>query len=135
MLRALLFILLPLVASAQRENWRNPFPAHKIAGNLYYVGTQDLARFLITTADGHILINTGLADSTSLIRTSIEKVGFKLEDVKILLTTQAHFDHVAALREVQKLSGARMYATEGDAPVLEDGGKSDLINGVRNPFA
>jgi metallo-beta-lactamase class B len=136
MFRVLTLALLALAAPAQQnQSWRNPFPAHKIVGNLYYVGTQDLACFLITTPEGHILINSGLADSTPLIRASIQKLGHKIEDVKILLTMQAHFDHVAALGEIQKISGARMYATEGDAPVLEDGGKSDLIIGLRNRFA
>jgi glyoxylase-like metal-dependent hydrolase (beta-lactamase superfamily II) len=81
--------------------------------------------FLITTPEGHILINTGLADSVPLIGASVQKLGYKLEDVKILLTMQAHFDHVAGLAEIQKLAGAKVYATEQDAPVLEDGGKSD----------
>jgi len=114
------------MASAQgNSTWRNPYPAHRIAGNLYYVGTEDLACYLIATPAGHILINTGLEDSTPLLRTSLQQVGLKLEDVKILLTMQAHFDHVAAMAEVKKLSGAQVYATEADAPILEDGGKSD----------
>jgi len=124
MLRLLLFALIATLAPAQ-EAWRKPFPAHKIAGNLHYVGTEDLACFLITTPEGHILINSGLADSLPLIRDSVNRLGYKLEDVKILLTMQAHFDHVAALAEIQKLTGAKMYATEADAPALEDGGKSD----------
>lgn len=117
------------------ESWRKPFPAHRIIGNVYYVGTYDLACFLITTPEGHILINTGLADSTPLIRASIEELGFRFEHVKILLTMQAHFDHVAAFAEVQRLTGARVWATEGDAPVLEDGGKSDYHLGKDYHFA
>jgi metallo-beta-lactamase class B len=111
--------------SQSNPAWTRPFPAHRIAGNVYYVGTEDLACFLITTPQGHVLINTGLADSTALIRAGVQKVGFKLEDVKILLNMQAHFDHVAAMAEIQRLSGAKVYATDGDAPALEDGGKSD----------
>ena len=83
--------------AAQREAWTRPFPAHRVVGNLYAVGTYDLGVFLITSQDGHILINTGLEDSTALIRASIESLGFRLEDVKILLTMQAHWDHTAAL--------------------------------------
>lgn len=124
-----------VVAIAQRDGWTKPFPAHKIAGNLHYVGTEDLACFLIATPEGHILINSGLADSTPLIRAGIEKLGFKFQDIKILLTMQAHFDHVAALGEIQRLTGARMYATEADAPLLEDGGKSDpSLSGERFRF-
>lgn len=123
-----------LVSFAQNPAWARPFAAHKIAGNLYYVGTEDLACFLITTKEGHILINTGLAESTPLIRDGISKMGFRVEDVKILLNMQAHFDHVAAMAEIQKLSGAKVYATEGDAPILEDGGVSDPAFGGKQLF-
>lgn len=115
--------------------WQRPFPAHRVTGNLYYVGTEELACFLIATPSGHILINTGLADSTPIIRAGVEKMGFKLEDVKILLTMQAHFDHVAAMAEIQRISGAKVFATEADAPVLEDGGKSDPWLGAEYHFA
>lgn len=127
MIRVLLLLTLPVAAALAQQNasWSRPFPAHRIADNLFYVGTEDLACFLITTPEGHILINTGLAGSTPLIRQSIQKLGYRLEDVKILLTMQAHFDHVAAMSEVQKLTGAKVFATEADAPILEDGGRSD----------
>lgn len=123
-------LLLLLAASwlpAQKADWTTPFPAHTITGNLHYVGTKDLACYLITTPQGHILINTGLADSVPLMQASAKKLGFDLKDVKILLTMQAHYDHVAAFAAVQKLSGAKVYATEGDAAYLEDGGKSDPL--------
>ncbi len=120
--------------AAQREAWTRPFPAHRVIGNLYAVGTYDLAVFLITSQDGHILINTGLEDSTSLIRSNIESLGFRLEDVKILLTMQAHWDHTAALAEIKQMTGAEMWATAGDAPVLEDGGFSDPHFGGRESF-
>jgi|HigsolmetaAR202D_1030399.scaffolds.fasta_scaffold10359_2 Zn-dependent hydrolases, including glyoxylases len=117
-----------LFASAQPANWSKPFPAHRIIGNVYYVGTEDLACFLITTPQGHILINTGLEDSVPLIRSSVQSLGFRLEDIKILLVMQAHFDHVAGMAEIQRLTSARMLATDGDAPVLEQGGKGDFLN-------
>ena len=110
--------------AAQREAWTQPFPAHRVIGNLYAVGTYDLAVFLITSEEGHILINTGLEDSTSLIRDGIESLGFRLEDVKILLQMQAHWDHTAALAEIKEITGAEMWATADDAPVLEDGGSA-----------
>ena len=121
--------------AAQPDNWTRPFPAHRVIGNLYAVGTYDLAVFLVTSQDGHILINTGLEDSTSLIRESIESLGFRLEDVKILLTMQAHWDHTAALAEIKQITGAQLWATAGDAPVLEDGGFSDPHFGGRVSFA
>ncbi|MBC7928636.1 MAG: MBL fold metallo-hydrolase, partial [Bryobacteraceae bacterium] len=111
MFRYLLLLCTSVVSLAQDKSWTAPFPAHKIAGNLFYVGTEDLACFLITTPQGHILINSGLADSVPLIHDGVRKSGYKLEDVKILLTMQAHYDHVAGLAEIQKLTGAKVYAT------------------------
>lgn len=107
------------------ENWKRAFPPFKVVGNLYYVGTEDLACYLITGKQGHILINTGLVDSAPLIKASVEKLGFQMKDIKILLTMQAHYDHVAAMAEVQKSTGAKMFATPGDKTALESGGKID----------
>ena len=129
---ALVVFTLPL--SAQRENWTRSFPGHRVIGNLYAVGTYDLGVFLLTSEDGHILINTGLEDSTAMIRENIEAMGFQLADVKILLTMQAHWDHTAALAEIKDITGAQMWATAGDAPILEDGGFSDPHFGGRVSF-
>lgn len=120
-----LFLLLALQTHAQPEGWTRPFPGFRVIGNLYGVGTYDLGVFLITSEQGHILINTGLEDSTAIIRRNIESLGFRLEDIEILLQMQAHWDHVAALAEIKELSGAQMLATAGDVPMLEDGGLSD----------
>ena len=119
---------------AQNPNWTRPFPGHRVIGPLYAVGTYDLAVFLITTDAGHILINTGLEDSTTQIRENIEALGFRLEDVEILLQMQAHWDHTAALAEIKAITGAEMWATTDDAPVLEDGGFSDPHFGGRESF-
>ena len=129
-----LVVLAAAALVAQRENWSRPFPAHRVIGNLYHVGTHDLAVFLVTSDEGHILINTGLEDSTSMIRDNVESLGFRFEDVEILLTTQAHWDHVAALAEIKEYTGAQMWATAGDEPVLEDGGFSDPHFGGRESF-
>lgn len=115
--------------------WVKPYQPFRVAGNLYYVGTYDLACYLITTPEGNILINTGLAESVSLIRNNIETLGFKYGDIKILLTTQAHFDHVAGMAEIKKTTGAQMMAHEGDVQVLTDGGKSDFLFGGSSTFA
>ena len=132
---ACLVLALSAPVGAQREGWTRPFPGHRVIGNLYAVGTYDLAVFLITSQEGHILINTGLEDSTALIRENIESLGFRLEDVKILLQMQAHWDHTAALAEIKQVTGAEMWATAADAPVLEDGGFSDPHFGGRESFA
>ena len=121
-------------AAAQNENWTRPFPGHRVIGNLYAVGTYDLAVFLVTSEDGHFLINTALEDSTELIRQNIESVGFRLEDVKVLLQMQAHWDHTAALAEIKEITGAEMWATADDARVLEDGGVSDPHFGGEQSF-
>jgi metallo-beta-lactamase class B len=116
--------------SAQRDDWAKPFEAHRVIGNLYYVGTYDLACFLVAGDEGHILINTGLESSAPLIRSSIEGLGFRYQDVKILLNMQAHFDHVAALARSAEDTGAEVWATEADAPLLESGGKTDYLPNI-----
>ncbi len=115
--------------------WTTPFPAHRVIGNLYAVGFEDLGVFLITSDAGHILINTGLADSAAPIRENVESLGFQLEDVRILLCMQAHFDHTAALAEIKALTGAEMWGTAKDTRILEDGGFSDPHFGGRVTFA
>lgn len=114
---------------ANSPDWSKPCPPFRIAGNLYYVGTYDLACYLITTSKGHILINTGLAASEKLIKNSIESLGFKFSDIKILSTTQAHHDHVGALAAIKKKTGAKLMVDAADAAVLADGGQSDYAFG------
>ena len=124
-----------MVMAQRNPSWSRPVEPHTITGNLHYVGTEDLACFLISTSEGHILINTGLQDSAPMIRAGIHKLGFKLEDVRILLTMQAHDDHVGAMAEVQKWTGAQVFATEGDSASLADGGISDPHWGDRARFS
>ena len=133
-LLAVLFAFAPAV-EAQREDWVTPFEAHRVVGPLYYVGTYDLGVFLLTSDEGHMLINTGLEDSAPLIKPSIEDLGFEYEDVKVLLTMQAHFDHVAAMATVQKETGAQVWATAEDAKLLESGGAVDYLFGPKPSFA
>src|SRR3954454_23399573 len=113
-------------AAADSPEWRQPFAAHRVVGNIYYVGTYDLASFLIVTPAGNVLINGGLADSVPLMRKSVADLGFQWKDVRWMLTTQAHYDHVAAFAELQRTTGARVLATGPDAVLLEGGGKSDF---------
>jgi len=133
----ILFSVTVLAASAQKvqeptvthEEWVKPYQPFRIAGNLYYVGTYDLACYLITTSEGNILINTGLASSAEQIKKNIETLGFKLADTKILLTTQAHYDHMGAMAAIKAMTGAAMMVDEKDAGVIKDGGKSDYALG------
>ena len=132
---AALLLAAPMAGlQAQNADWTRPFPGHRVIGNLYAVGTYGLGVFLIASDAGHILINTGLEDSTPLIRENIESVGFRLEDVRILLTMQAHWDHTAALAEIKEITGAGVWATRGDGRVIEDGGFSDPHFGGRVSF-
>lgn len=114
--------------------WSREYPAFRIVGNVYYVGTYDLACYLIVTPEGNILINTGLASSEPLIRAGVESLGFKMNDIKILLTTQAHYDHVAAMASIKQSTGAKMMVNKADAPVLADGGRSDHAFGDNKNF-
>src|SRR3569832_35632 len=116
-------------AAQDSSSWTEPFPAHRIAGNLYYVGSRGLASYLITTPEGHILINSSLEASVPLIETSIAKLGFQLSDVKILLVSHAHWDHNAGSAALKHRTGATYMVMEPDVRVTEDGGKSDFFYG------
>ncbi len=131
---AFVLIFQPTLLRKLLPDWSQPFPGHRVIGNLYAVGTFGLSVFLLTSEEGHILINSGLEDSTAMTRENIEALGFALEDVRILLTQQAHWDHVAAMAEIKEITGAEMWATKDDARVLEDGGFSDAHFGGRQSF-
>jgi len=124
MLVLLLFCSAP--AAAQNAEWTQPFPPFKLIGNVYWVGTYDLSTYLVTTDAGHILINTGFEETVPQIQQGVETLGFEMADVKILLATHAHGDHVAGLAELKRLTGAQMLMSDADAVLLEDGGKSDF---------
>lgn len=111
------------------KDWAKPYQPFRIAGNLYYVGTYDLACYLITTPQGNILINTGLGASAKQIEKNIETLGFRFTDIKILLTTQAHYDHMGAMAAIKKKTGAQLMVNTGDADVVKDGGRSDYALG------
>jgi metallo-beta-lactamase class B len=118
-----------LVAQVNPE-WTTPFPPYRIAGNLYYVGSEDLASYLIVTPKGLILINSSLEASVPLIRKSVEALGFRFTDIKILLISHAHYDHCAGSAMVKKLSGAKYFVMDADVPVVESGGREDFQYGA-----
>jgi metallo-beta-lactamase class B len=125
-LALLLLAVLPAVAD---PTWTEPFPAYRIAGNLYYVGSRGLASFLIATPTGNILINSNLNNSPALIRASVEKLGFRWSDTKILLISHAHYDHCAGSAQIKRETGARYMVMAPDVPVVESGGASDFQYG------
>ena len=125
----LLFALSGSVSAQTNQDWTQPFPPHRVIGNVYYVGSKDLASYLITTPQGHILINSSLTSSPALIRQSVEQLGFKFSDIKILLISHAHADHCAGSARIKQLTHAKYMVMDGDVPVVEDGGKSDFHYG------
>ena len=110
-------------------DWTEPFPPFRIAGNLYYVGSKGLASYLVTTPQGHVLINSDLEANVPMLEASIAQLGFKFSDVKILLISHAHWDHDAGSAKVKALTGAKYMVMEGDVPVVESGGKADFHYG------
>ena len=112
---------------ANMRSWNRDFPPYHVIGNIYYVGSNDVAQFLITTPDGHILLDSGFEASVPRLRDNVQSLGFKFEDVKILLTSHAHIDHVQGHALVRKLTGARVVASDGDAPFVAAGGKGEPV--------
>src|SRR5215472_4762168 len=127
--RLLLSIAIVVASTQQPPDWTEPFPPFQIAGNLYYVGSRGLANYLITTPQGHILINSDLEANVPLIKDSIEKLGFKFTDVRILLISHAHWDHDAASATIKRLTGAQYVVMDADVAVVESGGKDDFNYG------
>jgi metallo-beta-lactamase class B len=114
---------------AQSNDWLEPFAPFRIAGNLYYVGSRGLASYLVTTSEGHVLINSSLEASVPLIRASVEKLGFKFADVKVLLISHAHWDHNAGSAAIKTITGAKYMVMDADVAVVESGGKADFQYG------
>ena len=121
-------------SSLVQDSWTAAIKPFRIVDNIYYVGTADLSSFLITTPAGHILIDTAFDPKASVIVDSIKALGFEVRDVRLILTTQAHLDHVGGHAEIKRRSGAQVLATEPDKPVIEAGGISDHFLGARNAF-
>ncbi|MDQ4122040.1 MAG: subclass B3 metallo-beta-lactamase [Acidobacteriota bacterium] len=136
-MKAIVLILLVLAASptgfaqkTEEDRKRNqPVEPFRIIGNIYYVGVSEITSFLIATPKGHILLDGGFAMTAPQIKANIEKLGFKLKDVKFLLNSQAHYDHAGGLAELKRLTGAKLLASEADKILLENGGKGDFSLG------
>jgi metallo-beta-lactamase class B len=118
MRKLFLLVLFPLAAFCQRvpAGWNDPFPPYHIMDNVYYVGTKELASFLIVTAQGNILMNSNYESSVPVIRASVEKLGFKFSDIKILIAGHAHPDHVEGDALLKELTGAQVVVGRVDAP-------------------
>ncbi len=131
MLPAATLAFFPLAAFSQPKGWNDPFPPHRVMDNLYYVGTAELASFLIVTPEGNILMNSDYESSVPVIRASVEKLGFKFGDIKILIAGHAHPDHVEGDALVKQLTGAQVVVGRVDAPATKEfrpGGKEHPID-------
>jgi len=117
------------VFAQANPDWTEPFPPFRIADNLYYVGSKGLANYLVTTPQGNILMNSDLQANVPLIQASIEKLGFKFKDTKILLISHAHWDHDAGSAMIKEITGAKYMVMDADVAVVESGGKTDFEYG------
>lgn len=117
----------------ERE-WNQPVAPFQIIDNIYYVGASDITSYLITTPKGHILIDSGFPETVPQITANIAKLGFKLADVKIILNSHAHYDHGGGIAELKRLTKAKFYASERDAPLFRSGGLGDPNYDDKYPF-
>jgi metallo-beta-lactamase class B len=122
-----LFCAFALAHAEANSSWTTSMAPFRIADNLYYVGSQDLASYLVVTPKGNILINANLATSPPQIRASVEKLGLRWADTKILLNSQGHFDHMAGAAQVIRQTHAQNMVMDGDVSVVETGGRKDFL--------
>ncbi|WP_424169987.1 subclass B3 metallo-beta-lactamase [Terracidiphilus sp.] len=130
LIAALLCLCVPAFADAPAfsidPSWTRPFPPFRIAGNLYYVGSEELAAFLIATPQGNILINSNLITSPAQIKHSVEALGFHFSDIKILLISHAHPDHSAGSAAILQQTHAKYFVMDADVRAIESGGRTDF---------
>ncbi|PIT00277.1 beta-lactamase [Bradyrhizobium nitroreducens] len=107
--------------AAAMQKWTAPFEPFQLIGNIYYVGTEGIAVYVIKTSQGLILMDTAMPQSTGMIKDNIAKLGFKVADIKIVLNSHAHLDHTGGFAEIKKETGAQLVAGERDKPLLEGG--------------
>ena len=139
LLVAALLLLNPAVISPQedeatRRAWNLPVEPFRVVGNIYYVGVAGVTSFLITTPEGHILLDGGFSETVPRIQDSVRKLGFRLEDVKVLINSHAHFDHAGGFAQLKRLTGAQLMISEADAELISKGGQGDFFRGEKPTF-
>lgn len=138
LLSCVALFLFAAVASAQSpahwHEWNKPVEPFRIAGNLFYVGASDVTSYLIATPKGHILLDGGMPESAEQIAANIQKLGYRLRDVRYIVNSHAHADHAGGIAELQRLTGARVLASARDIPLLARGGLDDPQFGNQYPF-
>lgn len=130
------FVAWPVPGLAQQpQRVVEAFGPFKIIGNIYYVGDRGNAVYLFTTPEGHILFDTGYPETAPIVRESVEKLGFRMRDIRIMINGHAHVDHVGGHAQVKEMTGAQIVASELDAPVIESGARRGDFRGPRaNPW-
>jgi len=118
----------------EEQSWNQPVPPFRIAGNVYYVGAYEVTSYAIRTEKGLILLDSGFAETVPLIERNLHALGLDPRDIKIILNSQAHFDHAGGFAELKRRTGAQLYISAGDKPQIEDGGRNDFAFGARFPF-
>jgi metallo-beta-lactamase class B len=118
----------------QWRSWNQPVEPFRLISNVYYVGANEIAAYLITSSEGHILIDGGFPETAAIIQANVARLGFQIEDVEILLNSHAHFDHAGGLAELKRRSGAQLFVSNGDADLVENGGKDDFLLGDTGLF-
>ncbi|HUO85576.1 MAG TPA: subclass B3 metallo-beta-lactamase [Thermoanaerobaculia bacterium] len=135
MKRILLFLLtmtIPGLGLADHPaSWMTPVEPFRIVGNVWYVGTADLGSFLITTPEGHILLDAPMEENVSQLVGNIEKLGFDLSDIRILINSHAHFDHAGGFASIREITGAELVMSREDAALASRGGRGDFAFGDR----
>lgn len=138
MIRFAAVILLATGAAAQYApavaEWNRPIEPFRIVGNLYYVGASDVSSFLIATPAGHILLDGGFRETAPLIESNVKKLGFRIGDVRLLLISHGHYDHVGSMAEIKARTKARLLASPADAELLTRGGRGDFAFEDRYPY-
>src|SRR5215467_11614890 len=123
-------LLCPAIINAQADeesrSRNQPVKPFRLIGNIYYVGASDVTSFLIVTPQGHILLDSGFVETVPQIKQNIVQLGFRLEEVKILINSHAHYDHAGGFAELKRLTRAKLMTTEADAALLAAGGKGDF---------
>jgi metallo-beta-lactamase class B len=107
--------------------WNRKFEPYRVIGNIYYVGTNAIAQFLIATPAGHVLLDSGFEASVPRLAENVRALGFRFDDVKILLATHAHIDHVQGHALVRRMTGATVMVSAADAPVIASGGHGESV--------
>jgi metallo-beta-lactamase class B len=112
------------------NSWNQPFKPLRIVADIYYVGASGVSSYLITSPEGHVLIDTGFEQTVPLIRENVDKLGFRMKDIKLILASHAHADHTGGHALAKQLTGARIVMSEADAALLASGGKADFLDDI-----